>query len=156
MAISRETGIPLVATNDVHYVRRDQAYAHEILLCIQTGKTINDPARMRMNNDSYYLRSFEEMAALFPEVPDALRNTVAIAERCQVNLDHTGFHLPPFDIPEGYTAEAYLRHLTEAGLRRLYGADLESERVQDRLNYELDIIHRMGFDTYFLLVWDLC
>ena len=156
VAISRETGIPLVATNDVHYVRRDQAYAHEILLCIQTGKTINDPARMRMNNDSYYLRSFEEMAALFPEVPDALRNTVAIAERCQVNLDHTGFHLPPFDIPEGYTAEVYLRNLTEAGLRRLYGAELESERVQDRLNYELDIIHRMGFDTYFLLVWDLC
>ncbi len=99
--MSHETGIPLVATNDVHYVRRDQAYAHEILLCIQTGKTINDPARMRMNNDSYYLRSFDEMAALFPESPEALRNTVAIAERCDLNLDPAGFHLPLFEVPAG-------------------------------------------------------
>jgi DNA polymerase-3 subunit alpha len=156
VTMSRETGIPLVATNDVHYVRRDQAYAHEILLCIGTGKTINDPARMRMNNDSYYLRSFDEMAALFPESPEALRNTVAIAERCDLNLDQAGFHLPPFDIPEGHTAETYLRHLTEDGLRKLYGADFKGDQVQSRLNYEMGIIHDMGFDTYFLLVWDLC
>ena len=156
VAMSRETGIPLVVTNDVHYVRRDQARAHEILLCIQTGKTINDPSRMRMNNDSYYLRSFDEMAALFPESPEALRNTVAIAERCDLNLDQAGFHLPLFDIPAGYTAEGYLRELTEAGLRRLYGADFEGDQVQDRLKYEMGIIHHMGFDTYFLLVWDLC
>jgi len=156
VAMSRETGIPLVATNDVHYVRRDQAYAHEILLCIQTGKTITDPARLRMNNDSYYLRSFDEMAALFPESPEALRNTIAIGERCDLNLDQAGLHLPLFDIPAGYTAEAYLRQLTEEGLRRLYGADFEGDRVQGRLNYEMGIIHRMGFDTYFLLVWDLC
>jgi DNA polymerase-3 subunit alpha len=156
IAMSRETGIPMVATNDVHYVRRDQSYAHEILLCIGTGKTITEPTRMRMNNDSYYLRSFDEMAALFPESPEALRNTVAIAERCDLNLDQAGFHLPPFDIPEGYSAETYLRQLTEDGLRRLYGADFQTDRVQSRLNYEMDIIHRMGFDTYFLLVWDLC
>ncbi|MBN1138198.1 MAG: DNA polymerase III subunit alpha [Anaerolineae bacterium] len=156
VAMSRETGIPLVATNDVHYVRRDQAYAHEILLCIGTGKTITDPSRMRMNNDSYYLRSFDEMAALFPESPEALRNTVAIAERCDLNLDQAGFHLPPFDIPAGYTAETYLRHLTEDGLRRLYGDDFAGDQIQSRLSYEMDIIHRMGFDTYFLLVWDLC
>ena len=156
VAMSRETGIPLVVTNDVHYVRRDQARAHEILLCIQTGKTINDPSRMRMNNDSYYLRSFDEMAALFPESPEALRNTVAIAERCDLNLDQAGFHLPLFDIPAGYSAEGYLRELTEAGLRRLYGADFEGDQVQDRLKYEMGIIHHMGFDTYFLLVWDLC
>ena len=154
--MSRETGIPVVVTNDVHYVRRDQAYAHEILLCIQTGKTIKDPARMRMNNDSYYLRSYDEMAALFPGSPDAMRNTVTIAERCDLNLDQAGFHLPVFDLPPGETAEGYLRRLTEDGLRQLYGADFEGEQVQSRLKYEMDIIHRMGFDTYFLLVWDLC
>ncbi|MFN2224677.1 MAG: PHP domain-containing protein, partial [Anaerolineae bacterium] len=103
VALSRETGIPLVATNDVHYVRRDQAYAHEVLLCIQTGKTMNDPARMRMNNDSYYLRTADEMAALFAELPDALRNTLAIAERCEVDLDPKGFHLPKLEVPAGHT-----------------------------------------------------
>lgn len=154
--LSRETGVPLVATNDVHYVRRDQAYAHEILLCIQTGKTINDPQRMRMNNDSYYLRSPAEMAELFGEVPDALRNTIEIAERCDLNLDQSGFHLPPYEVPEGWTPETYLRSLTETGLRRLYGDEYDSERIQARMNYELQIIHQMGFDTYFLIVWDLC
>jgi DNA polymerase-3 subunit alpha len=154
--ISRETGIPLVATNDAHYVRRDQAYAHEVLLCIQTGKTMTEPTRLRMNNDSYYLKSADEMAALFPDLPEALRNTVAVAERCNVNLDPTGFHLPDIDIPAGYTPETYLRHLTEAGLRRLYGDEFNADNIQNRLNHELGIIHRMGFDVYFLIVWDLC
>ncbi len=154
--MSRESGIPLVATNDAHYVRREQAQAHEVLLCIQTGKTMTDPSRLRMNNDSYYLKSAEEMAALFPDLPGALRNTVAIAERCNVNLDFTGFHLPEIDIPAGYTPETYLRHLTEDGLRRLYGEQFHSEEVQHRLEYELGIIHDMGFDVYFLIVWDLC
>ena len=154
--MSRETGIPLVATNDAHYVRRGQAYAHEVLLCIQTGKTMNDPSRMRMNNDSYYLRTGEEMAALFPNLPQALRNTMAIAERCEVDLDPKGFHLPEIDLPPGHTAETYLRYLTEAGLRRLYGEAFASERVQQRMEYELRIIHNMGFDVYFLIVWDLC
>ena len=154
--LSRETGIPLVATNDSHYVWRKQAHAHEVLLCIQTGKTVTDPTRMRMNNDSYYLKSAQEMEALFSHLPEALRNTVAIAERCEVNLDPTGFHLPQIDIPEGYTAETYLRHLTETGLRRLYGDDFDTERIQSRMEYELKLINRMGFDVYFLLVWDLC
>jgi DNA polymerase-3 subunit alpha len=154
--ISRETGIPLVATNDVHYARRDQAHAHEVLLSIQTGKTMTDPSRMRMNNDSYYLKSVDEMAALFSEIPEALRNTLVIAERCNVDLDPTGFHLPDLDIPDGQTPETYLRHLTETGLRRLYGDDFHTEHVQNRMSYELDIIHRMGFDVYFLIVWDLC
>jgi DNA polymerase-3 subunit alpha len=154
--MSRETGIPLVATNDAHYIRRDQAYAHEVLLCIQTGKTMTEPSRLRMNNDSYYLKTAEEMAALFPDLPEALRNTVAIAERCNVNLDPTGFHLPEIDIPSGYTPETYLRHLTETGLRRLYGDQFNTERVQNRMNHELGIIHRMNFDIYFLIVWDLC
>lgn len=154
--MSRELGIGLVASNDVHYIRRDQAHAHEVLLCIQTGKTMNDPSRMRMNNDSYYLRSPEEMAALFADTPQALRNTLAIAERCSVNLDPSGFHLPEMEVPPGYTPESYLRHLTETGLRRLYGDAFFSERIQNRMNYELEIIHRMGFDIYFLIVWDLC
>jgi DNA polymerase-3 subunit alpha len=154
--MSHKTGIPLVATNDAHYARRDQAHAHEVLLCIQTGKTITDPSRLRMNNDSYYLKSAEEMAALFPDLPDALRNTVAIAERCNVNLDPTGYHLPQMDIPPGYTPETYLRYLTETGLQRLYGDAFQSERIQSRMNHELGIIHGMGFDVYFLIVWDLC
>jgi DNA polymerase-3 subunit alpha len=154
--MSRQTGIPLIATNDAHYVRRDQARAHEVLLSIQTGKTMTDPSRMRMNNDSYYLRSPDEMAALFSELPDALQNSMVIAERCEVNLDRTGFHLPKLDIPDGFTPETYLRHLTEAGLRQLYGDEFYSEQVQVRLDYELDIIGKMGFDVYFLIVWDLC
>jgi DNA polymerase-3 subunit alpha len=154
--ISRETGIPLVATNDSHYVRRKQAHAHEVLLCIQTGKTITDPTRMRMNNDSYYLKSAQEMAALFPDLPDARKNTVAIAERCEVNLDPTGFHLPQIPIPQGYTPETYLRQLTETGLRQLYGGEFHTEQIQNRMNFELGLINRMGFDVYFLLVWDLC
>jgi len=154
--MSRELGIGLVASNDAHYIRREQAHAHEVLLCIQTGKTMNDPSRMRMNNDSYYLRSPAEMAALFADYPQALRNTLLIAERCQVNLDPTGFHLPDLEVPAGYTPASYLRHLTETGLRRLYGDAFFSEPIQHRMNYELETIHRMGFDIYFLIVWDLC
>ena len=154
--MSRETGIPLVATNDAHYVRRDQAHAHEVLLAIQTGKTMTDPKRMRMNDDSYYLKSADEMADLFAETPEALRNSLLIAERCEVDLEDTGFHLPEIDIPAGYTPQSYLRHLTESGLRRLYGDDWRSPRVQERMERELHIIHTMGFDVYFLIVWDLC
>ncbi|MDX9833386.1 MAG: DNA polymerase III subunit alpha [Anaerolineae bacterium] len=154
--LSRQTGIPLVATNDVHYVRRDQAYAHEVLLSIQTGKTMTSPDRLRMNNDSYYLKSADEMAALFPDLPEALGNTLLIAERCNVDLAPSGFHLPRLDVPQGYTAETYLRHLTETGLQRLYGEAAAGEAVRNRLDHELRIIHDMGFDVYFLIVWDLC
>jgi len=154
--MSRQTGVPLVATNDAHYLRRNQAHAHEVLLCVQTGKKINDPSRMRMNNDSYYLKSPEEMASLFRDLPDALRNTLAVAERCNVNLDRTGFHLPELQVPAGYTPETYLRHLTETGLRQRYGDQFSAEPIQNRWNYELDVIHRMEFDVYFLIVWDLC
>lgn len=155
-ALSRDLDIPLVATNDVHYIRRDQAHPHEVLLCIQTGKTITDPSRMRMNNDSYYMRSAEEMAALFADQPEALRNTWWIAERCHLDLEPTGFHLPVFEVPPGFTPESYLRHLTETGLRHIYGDQFSTEQVQRRMNYELDVIHQMGFDLYFLVVWDLC
>ena len=154
--LSAATGIPLVATNDVHYARRDQAYAHEVLLCIQTGKTITDPSRMKMNNDSYYLKSAEEMLDLFGELPQSLHNTLVIAERCDVNLDPTGFHLPNLEVPPGYSPATYLRYLTESGLRQRYDDCSDSEQVQARLNYELEIIERMGFEVYFLIVWDLC
>jgi DNA polymerase-3 subunit alpha len=129
VGLSRETGIPLVATNDVHYARREQAYAHELLLCIQTSKTITDPSRMRMNNDSYYLRGPEEMAILFAEFPQALHNTLAIAERCNVNLDPTGFHLPNLEIPAGHTPSTYLRRLTEVGSVALWRC-VQTERVK--------------------------
>ncbi|MGD8398952.1 MAG: DNA polymerase III subunit alpha, partial [Anaerolineae bacterium] len=119
-------------------------------------KTMNDPSHLKMNNDSYYVRSPAEMAEIFREVPDALHNTVAIAERCNVDLDPTGFHLPDVPIPGDHTPKSYLRHLTEQGLQRLYGDAFHSERVQQRIDHELDIIHNMGFDTYFLIVWDLC
>jgi DNA polymerase-3 subunit alpha len=145
-----------VATNDVHYVRRADAKPHDLLLCIQTGKVVAEPDRMRMSDDSYYLKSYAEMAQLFGEVPDALSNTLLIAERCNVDLDLTGYHLPPFEVPEGYDAESYLRHLCEKGLRWRYGNQAKTPEVRARLEHELNIIHTMGFDTYFLIVWDLC
>ncbi len=152
--LAREFDLPLVATNDAHYARRDQASIHDVLLCIQTGKTVNDPRRMRMDGETYYLKSGEEMAALFGEVPEALANTLEIAERCRVQLAFGDYHLPPFDVPEGYDARSYLRHLCEKGLRERY--EEITPAIRERLDYELDVIHRMGFDTYFLIVWDLC
>jgi DNA polymerase-3 subunit alpha len=152
--IGKELSIPLVATNDVHYVKQEDAKAQEILLCIQTGTTLKDPNRMKMTSQDYYLRSPAEMAELFANVPQALENTVAIAERCQVNLERDQYHLPPFPVPEGYDAETYLRHLCQQGAEMRYGT--VTDEVQERLDYELDLIHRLGFDTYFLIVWDLC
>jgi DNA polymerase-3 subunit alpha len=154
VAFAREFDLPLVATNDVHYARRDQAAIHDVLLCIQTGKTVNEPQRMRMDGDTYYMRSAEEMAALFSETPDALANTLRIAEMCAFDLQFGNYHLPPFDVPEGHDAQSYLRQLCEVGLQRRY-PEITPE-IRQRLDYELDIIHRMGFDTYFLIVWDLC
>jgi DNA polymerase-3 subunit alpha len=145
-----------VATNDVHYVRRDDAKPHDLLLCIQTGKVVGEPNRMRMDDPSYYLKSRDEMAQLFGEVPGALDNTLLIAERCNVDLDPKGYHLPPFEVSEGFDAASYLRHLCEKGLRLRYGDRADAPEIRARLENELDIIHTMGFDTYFLIVWDLC
>ena len=152
--LARQLNVGIVATNDAHYVRAEDAEAQDILLCIQTGKVKAEPDRMRMTDDSYYVKSAEEMAALFPEWPDALENTVRIAERCHVDVESEGYHLPIFPVPEGHTAQTYLRKLTEEGFRKRYpDAD---QAIWDRLNYELDVIHDMGFDTYFLILWDLC
>jgi len=145
-----------IATNDVHYVDAGDARLQDILLAIQTGCVLKDPNRMRMSDNSYYLRSPQEMAALFAEVPQAISNTLLIAERCNVNLKTKGYHLPQFSVPAGYTAESYLRELCEQGLRRKYGARAEEATVRQRLNYELDVIEKMGFSAYFLIVWDLC
>ncbi len=154
VSLAHELDLPLVATNDSHYTRREESSIHDVLLCIQTGKTVTEPKRMRMNNDSYYLRSGAEMAALFSETPEALTNTLRIAEMCNVELEFGNYHLPIFQVTEGYDAQSYLRHLCEEGLRRKYTTITSRER--ERLDYELDIIHKMGFDTYFLIVWDLC
>ncbi len=145
-----------IATNDVHYVNPQDAALQDILLCIQTGAVRSDPDRMRMTDPSYYLRPAEEMAQLFGEVPGALENTLLIAERCNVDLDFKGYHLPNFEVPEGYTPQSYLRELCDAGLRQRYAERAADDVYQERLEYELSIIHNMGFDTYFLIVWDLC
>ncbi|MGQ9467122.1 MAG: DNA polymerase III subunit alpha [Anaerolineae bacterium] len=156
LEFAREFHLPLVATNDVHYLTREQASVHDTLLAIGTGKSLKDPSRMRYEGDTYYLRTAEEMAALFAEVPEALTNTLRIAEMCQVELEFGRPHLPVFPVPEGHTPPSYLRHLCEEGLRRRYGERAESPEVRQRLEHELAIIHQMGFDTYFLIVWDLC
>ena len=145
-----------VATNDVHYIQQTDARLQDVLLAIQTNALLADKDRMTMTDDSYYLRTAQEMQRLFAEVPESLSNTLLIAERCNVDLGFKGYHLPEFDVPEGYTAETYLRHLCEAGARRRYGEEADSKKVQERLNYELGVIHTMGFDAYFLIVWDLC
>lgn len=159
LAWARKYEIGLVATNDVHYVRREDARPHDILLCVQTGDPISKPGRMQLTPmGSYYLTSAAEMAALFGDWPEALSNTVAIAERCEVNLDSKGYHLPDFPVPEGYNAESYLRALVEQGLVERYGPERAKSdpALCERVERELSIIHNMGFDTYFLIVWDLC
>ncbi|MBK6644924.1 MAG: DNA polymerase III subunit alpha [Anaerolineales bacterium] len=145
-----------VATNDVHYVNQDDAKLQDVLLAIQTNSTLADPERMRMTDDSYFLRSPAEMSRLFAEVPESLSNTLLIAERCNVDLGFKGYHLPEFPVPEGHTAESYLRNLCEAGAEKRYGDDCDSPKVRERLNYELSVVDSMGFNAYFLIVWDLC
>lgn len=145
-----------VATNDVHYIDPEDADLQDILLAVQTGKLLSDPDRMRMTDSTYYLRSPEEMARLFAEVPEAISNTVAIAERCELDLGFKGYRLPNFKVPDNHNAESYLRFLCEQGLRNRYGSRADDPEVRDRLEYELGIINEMGFDAYFLIVWDLC
>jgi DNA polymerase-3 subunit alpha len=144
-----------VATNDVHYINPSDAELQDVLLAIQTGKILSDPKRMRMTDPSYYLRSPQEMKSIFAEVPGAIDNTLWIAERCNVDLGFKEYHLPNFPVPEGKTPTSYLRELCEAGLRKRYQARADEAEIKERLNYELDIIQTMGFDAYFLIVWDL-
>lgn len=150
--LSKEFGIGLAATNDLHYVRKEDADAQDILLCIQTTATVDEPDRMRFPNDSFYLKSYDEMEELFGECPEALENTAKIADRCNVTLEFGHLLLPEFEVPEGFDAESYLRHLCMEGMANHYPN--AGQEVMDRLDYELDIIHKMGYDCYFLIVWD--
>jgi DNA polymerase-3 subunit alpha len=154
--LSKRYNARLVATNDSHYINPEDARYQDILLAIQTGSLLSDPTRMRMTDPSYYLRSPQEMSELFAEVPEAISNTLLVAERCNVDLSNKGYHLPRFPVPDGHTAETYLRELCEDGLRRRYGDRAADSTVRERLEYELGVIHQMGFDAYFLIVWDLC
>ena len=156
--LSKQYNVRLIAANDVHYVRQEDSVAHDVLLCIQTGSVRSEQNRMRMDGDTYFLRSREQMAALFPDHPEALDNTLLIAEMCHVDPEPEGYHLPVFPIPDEFAddAQAYLRHLCLIGLRERYEDRADSPDVRDRLDHELRIIHQMGFDAYFLIVWDLC
>ena len=144
-----------VATNDVHYIKKSDAKYQDILLAIQTGASLKDEKRFRMDDPTYYFRSTEEMYKIFGEIPESLTNTLEIAERCNVDLDFKEYHLPHFIVPEGHTEESYLRHLCEKGLEYRYGKHADDKIIRERLNYELGIIHTMGFDAYFVIVWDL-
>ncbi len=152
MRMSQETGLKLVATNDVHYIHAEDAEPHDILLCIQTQKKVSDTDRMRYEGGQYYLKSEEEMLQLFPYAKEAVTNTAEIAQRCQVDIEFGKYKLPQYDVPEGYTAWEYLNHLCQEGLKRNYPKDYE--QLQERLQYELNTIRTMGFIDYFLIVWD--
>lgn len=150
--LSKEIDVGLVATNDVHYVRKEDSKIHDILMCIQMGKTVNDPTRMRFGSDEFYLKSREEMEAVFPEVQEALDNTVKIADMCNVEFDFNTIHLPKYDVPDGYTPREYLRMLCFKGLEERYKNP--SPEITDRLEYELGVIEKMGYVEYFLITWD--
>jgi DNA polymerase-3 subunit alpha len=156
MELSKRYPARFIATNDVHYVNPEDAELQDILLCIQTGSLRANPDRMRMTDPSYYLRTPDEMQTLFGEVPEALSNTLLIAERCNVDLDFKGYHLPEFEVPDGETPASYLRRLCTRGLEQRYAERSSRAEIRQRLDYELDVIQQMGFETYFLIVWDLC
>jgi len=153
IAISRELDIPLVATNDVHYVQREDASAHELLLCIQTNSTIYDEKRMRMPGDSFYLKSPQEMAELFSDLPQAVENSQSIADMCQLELQFGRLLLPEVQTPEGKTADDYLEQLCREGLERRFSEP--TPEVVERLEHELDVVRKTNFANYFLVVWDL-
>ncbi|HEY7125598.1 MAG TPA: DNA polymerase III subunit alpha [Ktedonobacterales bacterium] len=151
--LHKETGLPLVATNDLHYVQAKDAEHQDILLCVQTGKTIEDPKRMKFDSSHYYLKNAAEMAALFPDLPEALQNTMHIAEMCQLDLKFGQALLPEFPTPEGYSSqEAFMRELCLRGIEERYGT--MTDEIRDRFEYEFNIIASKGFVSYFLVVWD--
>lgn len=152
LRMSQETGIPLVATNDVHYTLDTDEKPHDILLCIQTQKKVNDEHRMRYEGGQYYLKSPEEMSQLFPYAQEALENTHKIAKRCHVEIVFGEYKLPTYDVPDGYTAKEYLNKICLEGLKRRYPDSYQQQL--ERMQYELNIIQTMGFVDYFLIVWD--
>ena len=152
LRLSQDTGIKLVATNDVHYIMEEDAEAHDILLCIQTQKKVQDEDRMRYEGGQYYLKSEQQMLELFPYATEAVSNTALIAQRCHVEIEFGNYKLPKYDVPEGFTAQEYLNKLCNDGLYKRYKEP--SDELKERLLYELDTINTMGFTDYFLIVWD--
>ncbi len=150
--LSQETGVGLVATNDIHYLKKEDAKYQDVLMCIQMEKAVDDPDRMRFETEEFYIKSPEEMADLFEYVPEAIENTEKIARRCNVDFDFNTRHLPAFDVPDGKDAFTYLQELCQDGLEKRYSP--VSEELQQRLDYELGVIKNMGFVDYFLIVWD--
>lgn len=156
MRISSETGIPLVATNDCHYLYKEDAEAHDVLICIQTQKNVYDEDRMKYEGGQFYVKSPEEMEEVFHYIPEAIHNTEEIARRCNVEIEFGKYHLPQYPVPEGYTSLSYLNKLCEDGFKKRYeGVDADTEAsLRERLKYETDTITSMGFVDYFLIVWD--
>src|SRR6187455_3336500 len=162
--LARELELPLVATNDVHYLRQGDYQPHDILLCIGTGKTVNDAQRLRYTGDQFFLKTPEQMAAVFKDHPEALRNTMLVAERCNVTIPKGQNHLPSFGVPEGFTLDAYFEHVAREGfaqrmvrLQQLAGSGRLRQSIDDysrRLDYEIAMIRKMGYSGYFLIVWD--
>jgi DNA polymerase III subunit alpha len=150
--LSRETGIPLVATNDVHYVEKEDSVAQDILLCIQTGKTVEEENRLKFQGQEFYLKTTDEMYELFKYIPEALENTLKVAEKCSMDFDFGQVHLPSFEVPESYTSDTYIRKLCYDGLEKKY-VEITDE-LRERAEYELSVITRMGYADYYLIVWD--
>lgn len=152
--LSKELDIPLVATNDSHYLKKEDAYIHEILLCIQTGKKMSDPDRMKMGVDEFYVKSPEEMADYFKNIPEAIENTVKIAEKCNFDFEFGNTKLPNYEVPKEYPTHAdYFKELCRTGLKKRYG-DNPSSEIKERLEYEISVIEKMGYVDYYLIVWD--
>ncbi|MBQ6013902.1 MAG: DNA polymerase III subunit alpha, partial [Firmicutes bacterium] len=175
--LSKDTGIPMVATNDVHYIMEEDAAAHDVLLCIQTKSNFSDPKRMRFGSDQFYLKSEEEMRNLFPDVPEAIDNTMEVAAKCNFDFEFGHYHIPVFRVPDGYTENSYFEYLCWSGLEHRYGTtepiasafrkapavppeDMESlaptvsSELKDRMRYEVQTIEKMGYVGYHLIVWD--
>ncbi len=151
--VAARSGVKLVATNDVHYLREEDAVSHDVLLCIQTGSRLSEENRMRFSSQEFFLKSEEEMLEAFADHPEAVANTMEIVERCNVDIDLERMLIPPFPVPDGYTEASYLREQCELGLLRRYGTD-PTPAVRERLETELAVVEKMGFPPYFLIVWD--
>ncbi len=154
LSMSKKTGVKAIATTDAHYIRRDDAKIHDILLCVQTGSKVSETQRMRFDEDTYYIKSYDEMAVDFSGAEFVLHNTLEVAEKIDVHFDKDAYHLPEYTVPLGYTSETFLREMCFDGLKWRYGE--VTKELTDRLEYELSVINKMNFSTYFLVVWDIC
>ena len=158
LRLSRELGLPLVVTNDAHYLRREDASTQDVLMCIQMGKTVDDPNRLRFESDEFYVKSEAELRQLFPQLDEAFENTARIAERCNVDFEFGHYHLPAYEAPDGSDSLTYFRKLCEEGFRERYGgpmwASSPTDEYRRRLDYEMGVIERMGYVDYFLIVAD--